>query len=489
MKRLDGTAHFSSLAWISWTVAIVLVLSTISPSFARAQTPFWPLVKISQNEGGLDHLVIADMDGDGDLDAVVVDRAGDKITWRENVDGAGETWATREIARTSVMHIAVGDLDGDGDLDVASVTGILGDITVWSHPDELGTPWPESSVLKDFKHPTNVLIADLDDDGHSDIVVTAESTDKVAWFDNELGDGASFTARQISNTVAGAAAPHAADIDSDGDLDLVVVARENDALIWLENVDGAGTAWEKYAVTVDMPFAFDAAVGDVDGDGDIDVIGSSWVRDNVTWWENEAPREFWEEHPIDLDILAAGAPEVGDFDGDGTLDLGAVESHNDDIRWYANRLGDGTEWTWNSVVQRSGATHSIPADMDGDGDLDLVTLTGFGIEWWRNSPLTWTVGQCPGSITIHTALTEPTESVAIAFADTEGASQIPDGQLCAGTALDLDTPRLATVFTSDGSGNSSMTRAFSDERCGTFFQAIDLESCEVSGTAEVIPAD
>jgi len=88
----------------------------------------------------------------------------------------------------------------------------------------------------------------------------------------------------------GAYSVHAADVDGDGDVDVLGAGEGADAIAWWENTAGDGIAWTER--TVDGAFwgAYSVHAADVDGDGDVDVLGAALHADAITWWEERLHR-------------------------------------------------------------------------------------------------------------------------------------------------------------------------------------------------------
>ena len=115
---------------------------------------------------------------------------------------------------------------------------------------------------------------------------------------------------------------------------------------------------------------------DLDGDGDLDVLGAAAGNSNdVTWWENtDGEGTSWTKHVIDGNFLSAKSVYAADLDGDGDLDvLGAGAGSGDDVTWWENTAGDGSTWTEHLLNGNfDGACSVYAADLDGDGDPDFL---------------------------------------------------------------------------------------------------------------------
>ena len=314
----------------------------------------------------------------------------DDVTWWENDNGLGTSW-TEVIIDASfdgASSVTTADFDGDGDLDVASTATVADTVSWWENNNGLGTSWTETAISTTFDGAIAVYAADVDGDGHMDIVAAAIHGNDVAWWENTTGDGSTWTEHVIDNNAARASSVHAADIDGDNDLDIVGTAQDHDDVIWWENNNGNGTSWSKHVVADTFDGAFSAYAADVDDDGDLDLIGAAFFADAVHWWENTAADgSSWTEHVLDADYNGASAVYADDVDGDGDLDiLGAARDH-DDITWWENLAGDGSTWEEHTVDPIfDGATAVSTSDINGDGKVDIVgaAFNAYDVAWWEH---------------------------------------------------------------------------------------------------------
>jgi hypothetical protein len=184
-----------------------------------------------------------------------------------------------------------------------------------------------------------------------------------------------------------------ADVDRDGDLDVVVERR------WIENPGSLAPAsvWTQHVYsdswTWDATFV---ATGDINGDGRVDVVlspsesaGGSY---RISWFEAPLdPTQPWSERPIESPVESvAHFIGVADLDGNGELDVAVAEMHQganpDTVRVLWNG-GAGEQWT-EQVLATTGSHSMRLVDVDGDGDVDLFGANWSGphqaIELWRN---------------------------------------------------------------------------------------------------------
>ena len=254
-------------------------------------------------------IVTADVDGDGKLDVVAMgDREG--CFWY-SVPGWTKTPITLDVLNDRVdIHsgfypAGVGDLDGDGDADV-----FLSDR--WMENRAKGKEWTPHRVFFGRRGPwgfsARSVITDLDRDGDNDIVVTDSDGQNcgVAWLENT---GKGFITRYLPNVAPGTRGSlhslRLADFDGDGDQDILTVEQEDPSILpvgatprWYiyENVSQAGTVRFVERVILDTRIGgHDVWTGDVDGDGDIDIVSKIWRvwpgngnngQAHVDWLEN-----------------------------------------------------------------------------------------------------------------------------------------------------------------------------------------------------------
>ncbi len=226
----------------------------------------------------------------------------------------------------------------------------------------------------------SVVAADLDDDGDLDIVSASINDDTIAWQEND-GNG-NFTAHVITSTADGARSVVTADVDSDGDIDVLSASWFDDTIAWYENNGGGSFVAHVITNTADGTQSVFAA--DMDGDGDIDVLSASTADDTVAWYENDGSQSFT-FHPITTALDYANSVYAVDLDGDGDQDVMSASVFGDAVQWYEN---DGNQ---NFVVHQLGTTVDnpwsiFPSDLDGDGDVDVLVASAEDdtIRWFEN---------------------------------------------------------------------------------------------------------
>ncbi len=280
------------------------------------------------------------------------------------------------------------DLDQDGDLDILGAGLAVDAIAWWENDTANGLSWVTHTVSDTFNGARFVDAADLDGDGDLDLFGAAASDDLVSWWENTAGDASAWTQHPVDIDFDFAMHLHAADLDADGDLDLMGAALKGDAIHWWENTDGDGSAWTEHIINEEFDGARHVCSVDLDGDGDLDLLGSAYLADDVKWWENTAgDATTWTLHPVDEDFDGVNVVIPVDIDGDNDVDLlGAADVADDIVVWF-NEEGTGLVWERVPIEENfDGAFSIMPADMDGDGDADVLGAATEAnlMVWWEN---------------------------------------------------------------------------------------------------------
>ncbi|MHC4844862.1 MAG: FG-GAP repeat domain-containing protein [Planctomycetota bacterium] len=248
-----------------------------------------------------------------------------------------------------------------------------------------GAPQPVTTAVFE---PVSVHAADLDDDGDLDVLTAAWVDDSVHWFENVDGLGTFALGQLITSDADRAYSVHAADIDGDGDLDVTSASFADGKIAWYENTDGLGTFGPQQVITTSALGAWSAQAGDLDGDGDVDVVSASDTIDTIQWYENTDGLGTFGP-PIVLSTTANGAVNVSiaDLDGDLDNDVLAASALDDTVQWFRNTDGAGQFSDAIVITSAADDVRSVhAADLDGDSDLDVLSASGLDatIAWHEN---------------------------------------------------------------------------------------------------------
>ena len=267
---------------------------------------------------------------------------------------------------------AVADLDNDGHLEYI-LGGRQG--TIYRYKYRSPEEWTRHVLGEDSPSAVGACILDVDRDGWVDFVAGG------AWYRNSREPGRPFERVSFDAELTHVHDVCAADIDGDGRPEVVIMSDRN-TLRWYKIPDDPRAPWR--CTDIGRPVHAGVILGDVDGDGDIDV-----VRSNV-WFENlKGDGTEWMEHPLGPTTpppedfrppfaFDATRGAVVDINGDGRNDIVLCDAEipGGRIWWMENLDGRGRSWRRHEVPNgdpvRRGAYHGLyVGDLDGDGDFDL----------------------------------------------------------------------------------------------------------------------
>ena len=296
------------------------------------------------------HSEILDVDRDGDPDYVAARYNPGLIYWLERPDGDATTdeWTFRLVDDQvhGIHGLLVGDVDQDGNPDLIANSAqpkppFPNSIAWFATPRELDAPhWPRR-IAADGDAPglSHYLgLGDVNGDGRPDVASAAKGGPQA-----EPGTGDWFA-------------------------------------WWEAPEDPRDRGWKKHLVAADQPGATNIIPADVNADGQTDLVCSRGHGDGVLWFEGPD----WEPHDMWTDLTGPHCLAVDDIDGDGDLDAATCAKDDMLAVWFEN---DGRGHFTSHVVGRNQAAYDIrTVDMDGDEDLDLLVAgqASQNVVWYEN---------------------------------------------------------------------------------------------------------
>jgi VCBS repeat-containing protein len=200
-----------------------------------------------------------------------------------------------------------------------------------------------------------------------------------------------FTAIDIANDANGATSVFAIDVDGDGDMDVLSSSFHDNAIAWYENDGNVGNpGFTKRVITNGAAGVYSVFAIDVDGDGDIDVLSASPNDDTIAWYENngDGDNPSFTKQVITSDADIARSVFAIDVDGDGDIDVLSASYNDDTIAWYENDGNVANPGFTKRVITSvaDGAWSVFAIDVDGDGDIDVLSasIEDDTIAWYEN---------------------------------------------------------------------------------------------------------
>ncbi len=324
-----------------------------------------------------------DLDEDGDIDFLAVSDVKNDVSWFRNNGSQSFTEVTIDASFTDPYSVIGANIDNSGGLDVVACSADSGDSMAWYKNDgsESFTKYTINSALGSC---AAVHSGDIDGDGDVDLVTAEYSVGDLAWWENS-GTG-SFTRVNIDTALGALWDVYVYDIDDDTDLDIVVADfGAYDVLLFTSN--GANNpTFTKATVDGALDQTHSVFAADLDEDGDKDILATGRLADDVVWYSNNGSESFT-KYTIDADLDGASDVTTGDLDGDGDLDVSAAGQFANDLVWYDN---DGSESFTKRTIDADfeGVYRSVIYTVDGDSDRDIV-VTGNNnntdnITWFEN---------------------------------------------------------------------------------------------------------
>ncbi|HUN81289.1 MAG TPA: FG-GAP-like repeat-containing protein [Phycisphaerae bacterium] len=352
-QGIDGTG-----AWLGFSASAPIAVGALPHSVTAADL----------NGDGRTDLAVSNPDfptNDGRMISVVLNLGRNQSnTWQ------GFAPAINYPTCAMPYDVVAVDIDGDGDLDLAAAGNALDE--VWVMPNNGAAEFPLDTIFHTGRDPYSVAISDVDRNNHEDVLVVNRQDDTLVVLPNSgnavFSGATSFAVGDAPQSLA------VADFDRDGWPDAAVANYGTNNVSILRNLHQGGTGqWLGFAGAVNYSTGFHPDyVGAADFDSlngpDLAVINGD--ESTVSILLNNGSGAFIA--PVNYSV--GGAPQalaIGDFDGDGDQDFVVCHSAANALYLFLNN-GNGT-FSSPTTITAASSRFIIAADLDNDGDMDLVT--------------------------------------------------------------------------------------------------------------------
>src|SRR5690606_3240212 len=198
------------------------------------------------------------------------------------------------------------------------------------------------------------------------------------------------TPKTINNIITGSRSVVATDLDGDGDMDILGNGGQPAQIFWMENMDGQGTFGTMHIILEMGDYANGVFVADVDGDNDMDIFAASPYINEIAWFENlDGLGSFSSKNIVNNTLSKPFAIYVEDLDNDGDNDVLAtsVDPFGGEVVWFENLDGLGSFSAKKSIDSDLEFPRDVyAADIDNDGDMDvfIADQNDNKIAWYEN---------------------------------------------------------------------------------------------------------
>ena len=388
----------------------------------QAQNNIWNRHVIDSTLSGADGVRLADVNNDNLMDITTGWEEGGytKVYVHPGYNLAKQKWPSVIVGNTPDVEDAVFvDIDDDGRMDVVSSTEgenrkIYFNWAPTDPHDYLDSSKWNTQTLPASDGPVQWMFAfpaQIDGKNGNDLVVGSKNKEaKIGWFQaptntRSLSDWKWYpigSATWIMSIII-------RDMDNDGDMDIVTSDRKPGAtngVRWLENpgkIENQKKEWDNHFIGCKGLEVMFMVMADIDGDGLEDAIVTEYTNQKIVYMKrlNKNGLE-WKSYNIDIPKITgrAKAVKVGDIDGDGNPDIvHSTNTLNDPnksgIYWLSYRDNPSDPiWDWHELSGPKGIKFDRIEllDLDGDGDLDVLTCEenygansqGLGVIWYEN---------------------------------------------------------------------------------------------------------
>lgn len=381
----DGKADVYSLSSIDSKISWYQNLGTGSFSSQKALT---------YGLNGINSICSGDIDGDGDIDLLSTSTGDNKMSWYRNTDGLGTFNEQQIVINNSTiypMYARLFDADNDGDNDfVVKYQYEVNYVTFYRislFKNNGSGNFTEQIIANDLpKDVLGLAVADIDNDGDLDLIAAYQQTSLMKFINNGSGNFSS----PVSFFSIASKYPlslKALDMDNDGDFDVLATYIDKE-IEWYENTDGLGNFSATHIVVSQMHHASDATIEDIDGDGDIDVLFVNYFYNEAGWFQNNGNGTYTKKL-VPGTVNHSRSIIAYDVDGDGLKDIVTNTFPQPKLRWYKN-LGSGNFGPAQLITNNIGRVKNFNiADYNGDGKQDFAAGSDTGEDGDETNMITW----------------------------------------------------------------------------------------------------
>lgn len=339
---------------------------------------------------GATALDIQDYDGDGTLDLAVASYAEGQIQLFERNELASEIWNKKVIleGKSQSVFVQSFDFENDGDFDLISTAFGGNEVSILLNDGKLNdeTDWRLLPLDKDLRGPISARTGDINGDSVVDFIAAAYWDHSIFWYERNTNTAALHWDRHVVDDAADRTHDiFVADLNGDNRADIASANFGGNSITIYQNEVGDASGWYKVIVDDQIQGPTSLVVSDLNSDGSSEIVATSYLGDYVALYSSvDGDIEIWKKQMIAENIDAPFDLEVGDLDQDGDLDIVvasylAVKDQEDGITnayTFIENTSLNSSWKVRTLLSSEYGAHEISLkDFDGNGFLDILAAT------------------------------------------------------------------------------------------------------------------
>jgi len=338
---------------------------------------------------GIQCVKVFDLDLDGDPDII---GGSEHTPWSTSVglmwwrnDGGNPLQWTKFVIDPGFLHVMSVDvnyIDNDNFPDIVASSWENGKISWWKNSGNPEMGWTCYDIITGWINPHDATCHDIDSDGDMDVIGAGSGNNRISVFKNQGGAIPAWLEELVTSSFAGAKSVVVEDLDGDSLPDLVAAGDVCDDIAWWKNHGGNPIIWQKKFITANFTGAGGLDIADMNYDGQPDVLGSAWEGNEVSFWIcNDIATNSWTKNMVTNQLDTVSGAIASDIDLDGDMDIVAVAKIPGELVIFFNENGNFEKETLYPSFYGGSALSVF--DIDQDGDNDIVAGAGVLKElWW-----------------------------------------------------------------------------------------------------------